>query len=67
MTTILRLPAEPGQLTLPALLLHNAEDHGDRPALSWRAGGRRRNGSDDPHLAAGTAQDRRTRHRVQRT
>ncbi|MFI6729470.1 AMP-dependent synthetase/ligase [Streptomyces atratus] len=39
MTTILRLPAEPGQLTLPALLLRNAEDHGDRPALSWRAGG----------------------------
>ncbi|MFE7038917.1 AMP-dependent synthetase/ligase [Streptomyces atratus] len=39
MTTILRLPAERGQLTLPALLLRNAEDHGDRPALSWRAGG----------------------------
>ncbi|MEE1807377.1 AMP-dependent synthetase/ligase [Streptomyces sp. BE133] len=39
MTTILRLPAEHGQLTLPALLLRNAEDHGDRPALSWRAGG----------------------------
>ncbi|MFH9617911.1 AMP-dependent synthetase/ligase [Streptomyces pratensis] len=38
MTTILRLPTEPGQLTLPALLLRNAEDHGDRPALSWRAG-----------------------------
>lgn len=38
MTTILRLPAEPAELTLPALLLRNAEDHGDRPALSWRAG-----------------------------
>jgi long-chain acyl-CoA synthetase len=38
-TTILRLPAEPGQLTLPALLLRNAEDHGDLPALSWRADG----------------------------
>ncbi|MFE7705702.1 hypothetical protein ACFU6I_07845 [Streptomyces sp. NPDC057486] len=37
MTTILRLPAEPGQLTLPALLLRNAEGHGDLPALSWRA------------------------------
>ncbi|MGW3691201.1 AMP-dependent synthetase/ligase [Streptomyces sp. NPDC005125] len=39
MTTILRLPAEPGQLTLPALLRRNAEDHGDLPALSWRADG----------------------------
>ncbi|MFE5239764.1 MULTISPECIES: AMP-dependent synthetase/ligase [unclassified Streptomyces] len=37
MTTILRLPGEPDQLTLPALLLRNAEDHGDLPALSWRA------------------------------
>ncbi|MEU0132824.1 AMP-dependent synthetase/ligase [Streptomyces sp. NPDC006296] len=36
MTTILRLPAGPDRLTLPALLLRNAEDHGDRPALSWR-------------------------------
>ncbi|MET9592561.1 AMP-dependent synthetase/ligase [Streptomyces sp. NPDC006516] len=36
MTTILRLPTEPEQLTLPALLLRNAEDHGDLPALSWR-------------------------------
>ncbi|MCM2410400.1 AMP-dependent synthetase/ligase [Streptomyces sp. RKAG290] len=39
MTTILRLPADPDQLTLPALLLRNAEDHGTRPALSWRADG----------------------------
>ncbi|MEE4425214.1 AMP-dependent synthetase/ligase [Streptomyces bugieae] len=36
MTTILRMPGEPGHLTLPALLLRNAEDHGERPALSWR-------------------------------
>ncbi|MEU8887785.1 AMP-dependent synthetase/ligase [Streptomyces sp. NPDC048442] len=36
MTTILRLPADPAELTLPALLLRNAEDHGDLPALSWR-------------------------------
>ncbi|GGN59631.1 hypothetical protein GCM10011579_024030 [Streptomyces albiflavescens] len=36
MTTILRLPGEPDELTLPALLLRNAEDHGDLPALSWR-------------------------------
>lgn len=36
MPTILRLPAEPSQLTLPALLLRNAEDHGELPALSWR-------------------------------
>ncbi|MFI6488948.1 AMP-dependent synthetase/ligase [Streptomyces sp. NPDC050564] len=36
MTTILRLPGEPAELTLPALLLRNAEDHGDLPALSWR-------------------------------
>lgn len=39
MTTILRLPAGPGQLTLPALLRRNAEDHGELPALSWRADG----------------------------
>ncbi|MGE6738412.1 AMP-binding protein, partial [Streptomyces sp. NPDC059900] len=36
MTTILRLPGEPAGITLPALLLRNAEDLGDRPALSWR-------------------------------
>lgn len=43
MTTILRLPTGPDQLTLPALLLRNAEDHGDLPALSWQdpAGGGR--------------------------
>ncbi|MGQ4385804.1 AMP-dependent synthetase/ligase [Streptomyces sp. SAS_270] len=38
MTTILRLPSDPAELTLPALLLRNAEDHGDLPALSWRTG-----------------------------
>ncbi|MFG2497524.1 AMP-dependent synthetase/ligase [Streptomyces sp. NPDC048441] len=37
MTTILRLPGDPADITLPALLLRNAEDHGDRPALSWRS------------------------------
>ncbi|WP_043267850.1 AMP-dependent synthetase/ligase [Streptomyces sp. CT34] len=37
MTTILRMPGDPGELTLPALLLRNAEDHGALPALSWRA------------------------------
>ncbi|MFE0099779.1 AMP-dependent synthetase/ligase [Streptomyces sp. NPDC059009] len=36
MSTILRLPGDPADLTLPALLLRNAEDHGDRPALSWK-------------------------------
>ncbi|GAU65660.1 putative fatty acid--CoA ligase [Streptomyces sp. NBRC 110611] len=40
MTTILRMPGAPGELTLPALLLRNAEDHGELPALSWRDGGR---------------------------
>ncbi|MYW62810.1 AMP-binding protein [Streptomyces sp. SID8379] len=38
MTTILRLPGEPAELTLPALLLRNAEDHPELPALSWRTG-----------------------------
>ncbi|MFJ9412691.1 AMP-dependent synthetase/ligase [Streptomyces sp. NPDC101227] len=38
MTTILRMPGKPDELTLPALLLRNAEDHGSLPALSWRAG-----------------------------
>ncbi|MGW1895374.1 AMP-dependent synthetase/ligase [Streptomyces sp. NPDC002004] len=38
MTTILRLPGDPAELTLPALLHRNAQDHGDRPALSWRSG-----------------------------
>ncbi|MFE0192834.1 AMP-dependent synthetase/ligase [Streptomyces sp. NPDC058989] len=36
MTTILRMPGAPDELTLPALLLRNAEDHGELPALSWR-------------------------------
>ncbi|EPH44094.1 AMP-dependent synthetase/ligase [Streptomyces aurantiacus] len=38
MTTILRLPADPGDITFPALLLRNAEDHPELPALSWREG-----------------------------
>ncbi|WP_447041601.1 AMP-dependent synthetase/ligase [Streptomyces sp. DSM 118878] len=38
MTTILRLPGDPAGITLPALLLRNAEDHGELPALSWRTG-----------------------------
>ncbi|MGV9708705.1 AMP-dependent synthetase/ligase [Streptomyces sp. NPDC003483] len=38
MTKILRLPGDPAELTLPALLLRNAEDHADLPALSWRTG-----------------------------
>ncbi|GAA2092929.1 AMP-dependent synthetase/ligase [Streptomyces albiaxialis] len=38
MTTILRLPGtDPAELTVPDLLLRNAQDHGDLPALSWRA------------------------------
>ncbi|WP_434599251.1 AMP-dependent synthetase/ligase [Streptomyces sp. A5-4] len=44
MTTILRLPDEPAELTLPALLLRNAQDHGDLPALSWRTAGAGRAG-----------------------
>jgi long-chain acyl-CoA synthetase len=36
MTTILRLPGEPAELTLPALLLRNAEDHGELPARCAR-------------------------------
>ncbi|MFC4496086.1 AMP-dependent synthetase/ligase [Streptomyces ovatisporus] len=37
MSAVLRLPgAEPAELTVPGLLLRNAEDHGDLPALSWR-------------------------------
>ncbi|MBQ1119351.1 long-chain fatty acid--CoA ligase [Streptomyces sp. B15] len=35
MTTILRLPKDASELTVPDLLLRNAQDHGDRPALSW--------------------------------
>ncbi|CAM5294571.1 Long-chain fatty acid--CoA ligase OS=Streptomyces alboniger OX=132473 GN=CP975_31090 PE=4 SV=1 [Streptomyces alboniger] len=38
MTTILRLPSDPADSTLPALLLRAAEDHGELPALSWRTG-----------------------------
>ncbi|MFD9074351.1 AMP-dependent synthetase/ligase [Streptomyces lasiicapitis] len=38
MTTILRLPADPADITFPALLLRNAEDHAELPALSWREG-----------------------------
>lgn len=39
MPSILRLPADPADITLPALLLRNAEDHPGLPALSWREGG----------------------------
>ncbi|MGP3986065.1 AMP-dependent synthetase/ligase [Streptomyces sp. 3N207] len=35
MTTILRLPKDPSELTVPDLLLRNVQDHGDLPALSW--------------------------------
>ncbi|MEU6759589.1 AMP-dependent synthetase/ligase [Streptomyces sp. NPDC046685] len=38
MTTNLRLPGQPEEITLPALLARNAAEHGDLPALSWRAG-----------------------------
>ncbi|CAL9589283.1 Long-chain-fatty-acid--CoA ligase FadD15 [Streptomyces sp. enrichment culture] len=38
MSTILRLPGRPEQLTLPALLARNAAEYGDLPALSWRTG-----------------------------
>ncbi|MER7461426.1 AMP-dependent synthetase/ligase [Streptomyces sp. NPDC097981] len=34
----LRLPGQPEELTLPALLARNAAEHGDLPALSWREG-----------------------------
>ncbi|MEW2413223.1 AMP-dependent synthetase/ligase [Streptomyces sp. NPDC046866] len=36
MTTNLRLPGRPEELTLPALLARNAAEYGDLPALSWR-------------------------------
>ncbi|MFF2196619.1 AMP-dependent synthetase/ligase [Streptomyces sp. NPDC058157] len=39
MTTNLRLPGRPEDLTLPALLARNAAEHPDLPALSWRTGG----------------------------
>lgn len=38
MTTIPRRPGDPADTTLPALMLRNAEEHGDLPALSWRTG-----------------------------
>lgn len=38
MSTNLRMPGEPDELPLPAVLLRNAEDHGELPALSWDAG-----------------------------
>ncbi|OKI71205.1 AMP-dependent synthetase/ligase [Streptomyces sp. MJM1172] len=38
MPTNLRLPGEPDELTLPALLARNAARYGDLPALSWREG-----------------------------
>ncbi|MFF2579643.1 AMP-dependent synthetase/ligase [Streptomyces goshikiensis] len=38
MPTNLRLPGEPEELTLPALLARNAAQYGDLPALSWREG-----------------------------
>ncbi|MEZ0109361.1 long-chain acyl-CoA synthetase [Catenulispora sp. EB89] len=39
MTATLRLPADPAEVTLPALLHRNAADHPDLPALSWHADG----------------------------
>ncbi|MGW7311898.1 AMP-dependent synthetase/ligase [Streptomyces sp. NPDC054854] len=38
MTTNLRLPGQPGEITLPALLARNAAEHGSLAALSWREG-----------------------------
>ncbi|MFG2337849.1 AMP-dependent synthetase/ligase [Streptomyces yangpuensis] len=38
MTTNLRLPGRPEEITFSALLARNAAEHGDLPALSWRAG-----------------------------
>ncbi|MFD0374492.1 AMP-dependent synthetase/ligase [Streptomyces sp. NPDC127112] len=38
MTTNLRLPGRPEDLTLPSLLARNADEHPDLPALSWRTG-----------------------------
>ncbi|MCX4717069.1 AMP-dependent synthetase/ligase [Streptomyces virginiae] len=38
MTTNLRLPGRPEEITLPALLARNAAEYGELPALSWRAG-----------------------------
>ncbi|MBT2482520.1 long-chain fatty acid--CoA ligase [Streptomyces sp. ISL-94] len=39
MTTKLRLPGRPEELTLPALLARNAAEYGALPALSWRTAG----------------------------
>lgn len=38
MTTNLRLPGRPEELTLPALLARNAAEYSDLPAVSWREG-----------------------------
>ncbi len=38
MTTNLRLPGQPEEITFPALLARNAAEYGELPALSWRAG-----------------------------
>ncbi|MBO8191639.1 long-chain fatty acid--CoA ligase [Streptomyces oryzae] len=37
MTTILRLPKDTSELTIPDLLLRNVQDHADLPALTWYA------------------------------
>ena len=62
MTTIPRLPGDPRRTTLPALLLRNADEHGDLPALSWRTGGP----VVDADLARGAARGRRPRRRLRR-
>jgi long-chain acyl-CoA synthetase len=51
-TAILRLPADPADLTLPALLHRNAEDHPDLPALSWHAGSAAASGTAAPNTTA---------------
>ncbi|MFD3870534.1 AMP-dependent synthetase/ligase [Streptomyces sp. NPDC058623] len=38
MTTNLRLPGRPEEITLPVLLARNAAEHGSLAALSWREG-----------------------------
>ncbi|WP_329377195.1 AMP-dependent synthetase/ligase [Streptomyces sp. NBC_01351] len=38
MTTKLRLPGRPEEITYPALLARNATEYGELPALSWRSG-----------------------------
>ncbi|MFJ1865817.1 AMP-dependent synthetase/ligase [Streptomyces sp. NPDC088097] len=45
MTTNLRLPGRPEDLTLPALLARNAAEYGELPALSWRRGAERADGA----------------------